>query len=303
MPGLIVSVSCCATAVDVSTLGAEVTREDRYSKDMTAYGDGATPGREQRRRVDVLPHPALRPLLAQRYHGYPYTGVPHERISMPAGTAVRLVVKLADSPHRPPEFVLGPRSRCFPVDGACAPSYLAFSLHPLAACTVLDTPGIDLRGTLVDLSDLTGRRFRDTVDRIREIQCWQDRFRLLDAFLLEQADRGRRPPREVEFAWSLLSASDGAMTIRRIADEVGWSHKHLIARFTHHVGLAPKTAARLIRFDRLRRHLLRTTRPRLTDLAAVYGYADQPHLTREFREFAGETPLQYHRREIACGRS
>ncbi|BCK56670.1 AraC family transcriptional regulator [Nocardia wallacei] len=270
---------------------------------MRVRGGGTTPERDRPRRVEALPHPGLRGLLVRRYHGYPCTGSPHERGSMPAGTAVRLVVKLADSPHRPPEFVLGPRDRCFPVEGPCAPSYLAFSLHPLAACAVLDTPGIYLRDCLLDLSDLTGRRFRDTVDRIRESRCWQDRFGLLDTFLLERADEGRRPPREVERAWSLLTVSGGAMTIGPIADEVGWSHKHLIARFTHHVGLTPKTAARLIRFDRLRQRLLRSPRPRLADLAATYGYADQPHLTREFREFAGETPLQYHRREIAADRS
>lgn len=43
--------------------------------------------------------------------------------------------------------------------------------------------------------------------------------------------------------------------IGRIADEVGWSHKHLITRFRQQVGLTPKTAARLIRFDQVSRRL------------------------------------------------
>jgi AraC-like DNA-binding protein len=31
----------------------------------------------------------------------------------------------------------------------------------------------------------------------------------------------------------------------------------------------------------------------LADLAATEGYADQAHMTREFRAFAGITPAQY----------
>ena len=51
---------------------------------------------------------------------------------------------------------------------------------------------------------------------------------------------------------------DGKPTVRpagRIAGEVGRSHRHLIARFRQQVGLRPKSAARLIRFDRVCRSI------------------------------------------------
>ena len=59
------------------------------------------------------------------------------------------------------------------------------------------------------------------------------------------------PSPEVDRAWERLVASAGAAPIARVADEVGWSHKHLIARFKRQVGLRPKTAARLVRFERV----------------------------------------------------
>jgi hypothetical protein len=37
--------------------------------------------------------------------------------------------------------------------------------------------------------------------------------------------------------------------ISRIADEVDWSHRHLIARFRQQVGLTPKIGAQLVRLD------------------------------------------------------
>ena len=82
------------------------------------------------------------------------------------------------------------------------------------------------------------------------------------------------------------------MSISRIADGVGWSHKHLIARFRQHVGLAPKTASRLIRFDGVLRRLERSPLD-WAQLAADAGYADQAHLVRDFRAFTGTTPTRF----------
>jgi hypothetical protein len=52
--------------------------------------------------------------------------------------------------------------------------------------------------------------------------------------------RGPRPSPEVIRAWHLLTGSGGAIPIGNVAADVGWSHKHLIAKFTEQVGLRPK---------------------------------------------------------------
>jgi methylphosphotriester-DNA--protein-cysteine methyltransferase len=64
-----------------------------------------------------------------------------------------------------------------------------------------------------------------------------------------------------------LVDSGGAVPIRRIAGEVGWSHKHLIARFKRQVGLPPKTAARLVRFERAQRRFDRRGQTSWADIA------------------------------------
>ena len=83
------------------------------------------------------------------------------------------------------------------------------------------------------------------------------------------------------------------MPIAQLAAEVGWSHKHLIARFRRQVGLRPKTAARLVRFDGV---LGRLDERRGLDwglVALEAGYADQAHLIREFHQFTGTTPTEF----------
>ncbi|MGO8883630.1 MAG: helix-turn-helix domain-containing protein [Streptosporangiaceae bacterium] len=63
------------------------------------------------------------------------------------------------------------------------------------------------------------------------------------------------------------------------------------------MGLTPKAAARVVRFDRARRLLqqraLRPAQPVLARLAADCGYYDQAHLAREFRALAGCPPRQW----------
>ena len=52
-------------------------------------------------------------------------------------------------------------------------------------------------------------------------------------------------------------------------------------------GVSPKTLARAIRFEEIRKRLMFEPNQNLTTLAYEYGYTDQPHFVRDFKEFAG----------------
>jgi AraC-like DNA-binding protein len=89
----------------------------------------------------------------------------------------------------------------------------------------------------------------------------------------------------------------GQLPVAALAAETGWSDRHLRSRFRAETGLTPKAAARLIRFGRARRLLLRRQRAgtgaSLAELAAECGYYDQAHLDREFRGLAGCPPTTW----------
>lgn len=85
-----------------------------------------------------------------------------------------------------------------------------------------------------------------------------------------------------------MLASQGQVRVERLAAEVGWSRKRLWSRFRSQVGLTPKHAARLIRFDHAAHRLTAGHDPVL--VAAESGYVDQSHLNRDVAAFAGLTP-------------
>jgi AraC-like DNA-binding protein len=242
--------------------------------------------------VAAAPQPPLRSLLPRGYAGFTEATTPRHLV-LSATTSVPLVVKLLDSPHRPPAFVMGAGGASTVLEGDCAPSYLEVLLAPLGAYTMLGLPMEELSGQLVDLVDALGPAGRRLGEQLREAPNWHGRFALLDQFLLGRLERGPRPSPEVGWAWQRLVATAGQVPIGRLANEVGWSHKQLIKRFRQQVGLRPKTAARLVRFDGVWQRL-DGRRPLDWGLVArEAGYADQAHLVREFRQFTGTTPTTF----------
>jgi AraC-like DNA-binding protein len=158
------------------------------------------------------------------------------------------------------------------------------------ARALLGVPAGALAGDTVDLADLLSGRATALLDRLASAGGWTERFDLLDTELTGMLRRGRGERGvlpEVGYAWDRLAETGGNLRIEELAREVGWSRRYLAERFRTETGLAPKAAARVIRFEGACDRLLAPDRPALAYVAADAGYVDQAHLSRDFRDLAG----------------
>jgi AraC-like DNA-binding protein len=247
------------------------------------------------------PHPALRGVVL-RYEGYqeraagpvtfrelPCTFVPII-IDLDAGWTVEH--RQHTAPLRLGSFVAGITEGPVLVGHGGSARCLQIDLTPLGARRLVGLPMGELANQTVPIDDVLGRFGRDLVQRVGEASDWPTRFGLIDDALRARYAGG--PPVDPGVAWSLgrIVASGGAAVIGDLANELGWSHRRLIARYRDTVGLPPKLVARIVRFERLTAHVTTNHAIDWAAAATACGYFDQAHLAREVRELAGITPTE-----------
>ena len=178
---------------------------------------------------------------------------------------------------------------------------IQLALTPAGARAIFGMPAAELHDGMVPLEDLIGPAASMALyDDVASSVGWPARFTALERHLLAlvaaHEERAARP--EVAHAWDALTGPGPRSQVSEVAQSVGWSRRHLGEQFRAETGISPSDARRLARFA-LSHRLARNPERSLVDVAVEAGYADQPHMTREWRELCGYTPGQWREAELS----
>jgi AraC-like DNA-binding protein len=247
----------------------------------------------------------LRPLV-YRIGGFedPGAAICHRELPL-VGTPLILTfgapyeLSTADDPDQPvavrPAFVAGLHHR-YTTSRSTGPNWsIQIDLSPIGAFRILGFPLHELTNRIEDVRDVLGPDARQLISDLEISERWEARFELVEAFLCRRLERGQAETPGITWAWWQLAASNGVLPIAGLSDELGWSRRHFIHTFRRELGLPPKTVARQLRFGWAARQVQRNPGRSLADIAIGCGFADQAHLSREFRELAGITPTELRR--------
>jgi len=203
-----------------------------------------------------------------------------------------LDVRRADdeAPQRHTSFVAGLHDHFVVTEHGGRQFGVQLDLTPLGAYRILGLPPSELAHQVVAADELDGTVLTELAARMADAPDWTARFDVLDRELLRRAVDGPEPDPAITWAWHQLAGAHGAVPVGVLAEEIGWSRRHFATRFRHHVGLAPKVAARILRFQHAVDRLQQPGAPDISAVAASCGYADHSHLVREFQHLAGCAP-------------
>ena len=251
--------------------------------------------------VVAAPHPALRPFVREYVAGSESTALPLVRRELPSEIAPVIFnfgapFRVFDSsdPSRFVEqssFATGAFDSYVLVGSTGSYSCLQVNFTILGARFFLGMPLRNLANQVIALDQVLSAPGRRLVEDLGNDDDWAARFDRLDREIMARISTANVPP-TMSWAVNQLVRRHGQLSIGTLAEETGWSHRHLVRQFTEEIGLTPKVLARVLRFGQAAERLVRTTGGHLADIAADCGYYDQAHFTRDFRAFAGVTPTE-----------
>ena len=193
----------------------------------------------------------------------------------------------------PGATVCGAQSGYVVRDTSQPKTVLGVHFRPGGAAPLLGLPAGLVTDRHVGLEELWGLRSRTLRERLIEAATPEARFGLIEQALLARLERPGRQHPAVSYALRQLTATPALTRIANLRAETGYGPKRFIALFRDSVGVTPKLFCRLWRFQGVIEALARGEAVEWAQVAADGGFADQPHLNREFRAFAGITPTQY----------
>jgi AraC-like DNA-binding protein len=201
------------------------------------------------------------------------------------------VVVIGDAaPH-----VAGPATRTHVVHVAATTTVVGIRFRPGATRAVFGCDAHELRDADPELRAVCGA---SVTELEAELSATPTPAAMRDA--LERWARRRLERRLERDAIALRAAhalvADHRLSVTALGEMLGWSPRRLHREMTLTCGYGPKTLQRIVRLQRTlrlaRRRALAQRRPTLAMLAFDAGYADQAHMTREFRDLTGFTPRE-----------
>ena len=165
-------------------------------------------------------------------------------------------------------------------------------LRPGALRAVFGCPAAHLLDEQVSMSDVV-----PVPDRLLDALNFSDTLQRRHALLEDWVRRSTRDLRANDakvLAASRMLASEPQLSIGTLARRLDWNARAVHRQFDSACGYGPKHLQRVMRVQTsLRVALDARQRPPMSDVALSAGFADQAHMTREFRDLTGFTPTAY----------
>ena len=149
-----------------------------------------------------------------------------------------------------------------------------------------------------NLQTTLGREWDELATRIEPLVVAGDdgaALSIIEDHLIEKLLVATVDLKKIQTAARALHLAKGQFRVAELAEQCNLSPRQMQRQFQETVGVSPKALARAIRFEEIRKRLMFDPEQSLTGLAHEFGYTDQAHFIRDFKDLAERTPGEFAR--------
>jgi AraC-like DNA-binding protein len=147
--------------------------------------------------------------------------------------------------------------------------------------------------THADLRAFVGTAGGELIDLVRNAGSHLQRVELLNRFFLQRLSDPRPGERYLLEAVRALRRCEGQGTIGALSGELFIGTRQLQRAFRDYFGTTPKAYSRVVRFRMAYDFLVNNPKTSWAELSYQFGYTDQSHFIRDFKQFAGTAPTAF----------
>lgn len=164
-------------------------------------------------------------------------------------------------------------------------------LRPEAFQHLFSIPAAAIVNNYTDIHTFLGRDISCFTEKILGETLVSNLIAAAENFLLSQQKHTLRSSSYFEQGARLIRASRGNITIEDLSAELCISERQLQRQFKESIGMGPKAYLRIIRFRHAYEYMQHNPGSfSWTDVSYDFGYADQAHFIKDFKQYTGAVP-------------
>lgn len=158
---------------------------------------------------------------------------------------------------------------------------------------LLGMPQNEFTNQFFNLDDVFDRKIEHLIPVLQNTLSLEERFQILEKWLNKEFCKKEIPSKLLsDFVIRYLNQKPDA-SVKQLTQQTGFTRKHLVCRFKEEAGLTIKEYQKILRIYRLLKQIDKASQISWAKLAGQFGFYDQSHLIKDFKQYTGLTPTDY----------
>ena len=154
-------------------------------------------------------------------------------------------------------------------------------------------PSIELTNAYLDAEDILGTQIRYINEQLYHAENYAVMVAIIEAYLTTVFSRCKRNGHPVFPISRMMLQQNEWFGVDQYIKAAFLSHRQFDRKFKEYVGITPKQYLQIIRLDLAFRMKNRFPQKDWLSIAVHCGYHDYQHLSKDFKEFTGCTPVHF----------